>query len=221
MTYSWTTNDGENKTYHFDPNAVPLSLGDTYLFEITTENATTIFSAWQDSTQVFSLIAPTGGDHLVLSPTYSRGLNYANYEEIVEYLKDSGAPKEIFEGLKRINSLSINDSLTRIPNRGYLECRIEEEIANVGRHNTDLSAILIDIDYFKKINDTYGHSAGDEVLKNLSDYLKDAQRKGDVVGRYGGEEFLILLPHTAKEDAFKVAERIREDAGTHPCINGN
>lgn len=138
--------------------------------------------------------------------------NIAGYEEIMTYLENSGASKRVLEGFKEINDNSIRDPLTGLSNRGYLEHRLKEEIANSKRHKTHLSAILMDIDYFKKVNDTYGHHAGDTVLENVADYLKnEILREGDTVVRYGGEEFLILLPHTEKEKAYIVAERIRKD----------
>lgn len=142
--------------------------------------------------------------------------NYAKYEEIIAYLQNSGAPKNILEGVKKINEQSINDPLTGLSNRGYLETRLKEEVANSERYGTHLSVIILDTDYFKNINDTYGHQAGDDVLKSLSNYFKGVTRKrliryGDIIGRYGGEEFLILLPHTKKEKAYLIAERIRKD----------
>jgi diguanylate cyclase (GGDEF)-like protein len=90
--------------------------------------------------------------------------------------------------------------------REYLKKKIEE----AKRHNIALSIAMIDIDFFKKINDTYGHLIGDCVLKELSDLLKDNFRGSDVVSRYGGEEILIIMPFTNKENACKKLEDFRK-----------
>ena len=111
----------------------------------------------------------------------------------------------------------VTDPLTGLYNRRVLESRIEtelEKLANVkGTRKTDplfeLSILMIDIDNFKKINDTYGHQFGDDVLKNVSFSIKDNTRKDDVVARFGGEEFCVILPHTTKEEAARIAEKIR------------
>jgi diguanylate cyclase (GGDEF)-like protein len=81
----------------------------------------------------------------------------------------------------------------------------------VKRYRTDLSIIMFDIDHFKKINDTYGHQAGDFILRQISQVAKDNVRAADVVARYGGEEFVICLPETKMDKAFHSAERIREE----------
>jgi diguanylate cyclase (GGDEF)-like protein len=83
------------------------------------------------------------------------------------------------------------------------------------RYNSELCLIMIDIDDFKKINDIYGHLTGDFVLKTLSNIIKGNLRNFDLPGRYGGEEFILILPETGKENAKKVAERIREQVQNH------
>lgn len=102
------------------------------------------------------------------------------------------------------------DALTGFYNRRQLEERIKQEASSAKRQKRSLCAIMTDIDYFKKVNDTYGHAAGDLVLKTVSREIKNQLRDYDVAGRYGGEEFVILLPFTKLEEAKMVAERLRK-----------
>lgn len=104
---------------------------------------------------------------------------------------------------------SITDPLTGLLNRRYLEVRLEEEIRRSQRHGYPLSFMMIDVDYFKRYNDLYGHQAGDEALRIVANCLRAALRNADVAARYGGEEFSILLPQTTQSEAQRVAERIR------------
>ncbi len=105
--------------------------------------------------------------------------------------------------------LAITDPLTGLYNRRYLEEKLSHELIRAKAYSRYLSIIMADIDYFKKINDTYGHKVGDEVLKGLALILKANIRGEDVVARYGGEEFVIVLPNVSKYDAYRIAERIR------------
>lgn len=101
------------------------------------------------------------------------------------------------------------DALTGFYNRRQLEERIKQETAKAKRQNTPLCAIMTDIDFFKHVNDIHGHAAGDLVLKNVSKTIRSQLREYDIAGRYGGEEFAILLPFTRMEEAVMVAERLR------------
>ncbi len=115
--------------------------------------------------------------------------------------------EEIYKNeLEKINT---KDTLTNIYNRRYYENQIEVEMKNAKRYHYDLSVVMIDIDFFKKINDEHGHSVGDEVLVHSAKLIENALRKGDAVCRIGGEEFMIILPHTKREDAQKIAEKLR------------
>ena len=102
------------------------------------------------------------------------------------------------------------DALTGFYNRHQLEERIKQEIATSKRQSRPLCAIMTDIDYFKSVNDTYGHAVGDFVLKNVAQVIRSQLREYDIAGRYGGEEFAILLPYTEIKDAQIVAERLRK-----------
>ena len=104
---------------------------------------------------------------------------------------------------------SITDSLTGLKNRRYFDQRLHEEIAHSRRYRLPLSLLLIDVDHFKVVNDTYGHQIGDEVLKNLSKVILEMVRDSDIVARYGGEEIAITTPNTEKAEAILLAERLR------------
>ncbi len=104
------------------------------------------------------------------------------------------------------------DPTTGVYNRNYLEEKFVATFSEQHRRAGDcLSVLMLDVDFFKQFNDTYGHTAGDEALKALAEAIKDnVTRGGDFVARYGGEEFVVVLPHTAKEGALMIAERILE-----------
>ena len=101
------------------------------------------------------------------------------------------------------------DALTNLNNRRQFETRLGQEIAIAKRQNNPLCAMMIDIDFFKRVNDTYGHAAGDEVLRTVAGIIKDALRESDIPARYGGEEFAVLLPFTKIDEAKIVGERLR------------
>lgn len=105
---------------------------------------------------------------------------------------------------------NITDPLTGLYNRRYLERRLKEEVARAYRYDFPLSALLLDIDHFKKVNDTYGHLVGDQVLKNLGKLIIDTARDTDITVRYGGEEILVITPNTKVSVASHLAERLRK-----------
>lgn len=118
-----------------------------------------------------------------------------------------------------IRKMAITDELTGLYNRGYLMSRFEEEFKRAKRLQRDLGCIMLDIDKFKDVNDTYGHLTGDEVLKEISTRLNKSVRIYDIPGRYGGEEFLVVLPDTNFEDTKSFAERIRTHIKEKPIAN--
>jgi len=110
---------------------------------------------------------------------------------------------------ENLSRQAITDPLTHIMNRRGITVALLDAMAQSERYNTPLCVALADLDRFKPINDTYGHKAGDQVLVETAGVLSDALRMPDKVGRYGGEEFLILLPHTTLVGGRKIAERLR------------
>ncbi len=110
---------------------------------------------------------------------------------------------------QKLVEMNTKDALTGIYNRRYLESRLQEEFERHRRHSHPLSLIMIDIDFFKKVNDNYGHQCGDVVLQAVAEKTAAVIRKTDFVARYGGEEFCCLLPETAVDAAEIIAENIR------------
>lgn len=104
---------------------------------------------------------------------------------------------------------SITDALMGIKNRRYFDQKLAEEVALSLRYKLPLSLILLDIDHFKKINDTYGHMVGDEVLRNIASLISEVVRDTDIVARYGGEEIAIITPSCGKQEAEQLAQRLR------------
>ena len=111
---------------------------------------------------------------------------------------------------RTLSEVSSRDALTGLYNRWYVIEKIDSEINRALRHGSPMSVLMLDLDHFKRINDTWGHSAGDEVLKAIGKLLRDSCRVYDVPGRYGGEEFCIVLPETKTGNTNVVAERIRQ-----------
>ncbi len=110
-----------------------------------------------------------------------------------------------------LNKVTITDELTGLYNRKYLHSRLDAEISRAKRYGTDLSCLLLDIDFFKTVNDMYGYDWGDVLLKKVAEMLSAVIRKEDILTRYGDEEFLLILPNTSEQQAFIFAERFRRD----------
>ncbi|WP_328476697.1 GGDEF domain-containing protein [Actinoplanes sp. NBC_00393] len=124
-------------------------------------------------------------------------------------------------GLVRAQRLAaITDGLTGLRSRRYFEEALGNEGARAERHEQPLSMLLLDIDHFKHVNDTYGHNGGDRVLVEVTHRVQELIRPGDVVARYGGEEFAVLLPNTGPEQAWEIAERVRRGVGAAPIAVG-
>jgi diguanylate cyclase (GGDEF)-like protein len=111
---------------------------------------------------------------------------------------------------ERINAMATTDGLTGLNNRRHFFDLADREFVRYKRYNTPLSVFMMDIDHFKRINDTHGHAVGDQVLRHLAKKLTGLVRDSDIVGRYGGEEFAVLLPETKLEIAAAIAERVRK-----------
>jgi len=116
--------------------------------------------------------------------------------------------------------LSITDALTGLPNRRHLFARLELEVARAQRFGTGLSMLMVDIDHFKKLNDNAGHRAGDKTLREVSERMRVLIRKVDTLGRYGGEEFALVLPQVSKAEALEVAEKLRQAVAENEFTHG-
>lgn len=146
-----------------------------------------------------------------------------NQSELIARLNTADRILELERSLltanEKIKILSVTDPLTRCYNRGYLTDHLSQEIKRARRYRSNLALVLCDIDYFKKVNDVYGHQAGDQVLKEFVECIKKQIRQDiDWVARYGGEEFLVVLPETSLSDACIVAERLRRSISERSII---
>jgi diguanylate cyclase (GGDEF)-like protein len=124
---------------------------------------------------------------------------------------------------RELSEVSSRDALTGLFNRSYVVEQIDSELNRALRFGSPMSVLMLDIDHFKRINDTWGHAAGDEVLKTVGRLLRESCRVYDVPGRYGGEEFCIMLPETLPGNTAVVAERIRNrlESTPLPCGSGS
>jgi diguanylate cyclase (GGDEF)-like protein len=129
-------------------------------------------------------------------------------EKLIAELKQVNA--ELTEANRQLDELSKKDDLTDLYNRRYLMESLGYEISRCRRYRTPLCLAIFDLDQFKEVNDTYGHTTGDMVLKQVASLMKDRFRKTDVLGRYGGEEFAIVLTETGLDNAMRLCEEVRE-----------
>ena len=138
-----------------------------------------------------------GGDHFLTKPFNPIFLNAIIKSKIERY--------------RALRRSMYHDSLTGLLNHTSGKNVLDTILSSVSQDNGDLSVVMLDIDHFKQVNDTYGHPVGDQVIRSLSWLLKQRLRKQDILCRYGGEEFLIGLPHTNADQAFRIMDRVRQD----------
>ncbi|MDC0835392.1 GGDEF domain-containing protein [Geitlerinema sp. CS-897] len=140
---------------------------------------------------------------------------------VTDHLRNSGFMMMVIQRLYGdLESRANLDFLTQTFNRRAMNSYLSQEEERFIQDDTIFSLILLDIDRFKQINDTYGHDSGDIVLKHISKLLECHLREGDFLSRWGGEEFLILLPNTDCQNAFAIAERLRQCVANNPSANG-
>lgn len=129
--------------------------------------------------------------------------------------------KRVWQYTMLLEEMAITDGLTGVFNHSYSQRLLEERIEESLRYKKNLSIIMVDIDHFKNINDSFGHEIGNQVLVKAAAVMSATVRSTDIVGRYGGEEFLIICPETALEDAGTLAERLRTEIGNHDYASGS
>jgi diguanylate cyclase (GGDEF)-like protein len=120
---------------------------------------------------------------------------------------------ELEKSLAELNALATVDSLTGLANRRVTLERLSSELTRAGREAHRVGVVIVDIDHFKSINDSYGHAAGDLVLAELASRMRDAMREYDTLGRIGGEEFVVVAPDVGPDDLSAIAERVRAVVG--------
>ena len=127
----------------------------------------------------------------------------------------------LIEYQQYLSHLATEDPLTRLLNRRGMEDALRVTLAHAARHQQPISALLVDIDRFKQVNDSFGHEVGDQVIRQVAEFLERLSRASDVVARTGGEEYLLILPETGLDAARVLAERIRSAIGDHPLVVEN
>ena len=178
-----------------------------------------VFNTSDEKLKEVSMVTKLPAPALIVSSKFNddiifRGDSYdyittpVDEKELNLRLKNLLKIKELRE---TINQVSTTDALTGLHNRKYLHERLEAEISRSKRYDTKLSCLLLDIDFFKVVNDMYGYDWGDVLLKKIAEMLKSFIRKEDILTRYGDEEFIVILPNTPEENAFIFAERFRRE----------
>ncbi len=169
-----------------------------YLFPLTSvQYLQNRFERMQQNAVLAPLRGPDGQvEHVCVS--VSDATDMVMYQERLE------------ETSRRLEQMSQTDHLTQVANRRHLFDRLSQEISRAQRLQEPLSLTILDVDHFKQVNDTHGHVCGDQVLMQLATLLRESLRRYDLVGRYGGEEFCLVLPNTRLDDALHLVDRLRQ-----------
>jgi len=157
-------------------------------------------------------------DELITDYPLRRGDQVKVGDTILKFLSGSDMEAQYHETIYR---MTIVDGLTGVHNKRYLVETLEREIPRARRHGRPLALVMLDIDHFKRINDTFGHLAGDYVLKELATLVKSRLRPDDVIARYGGEEFGVVLPETPIAGGASIAEDLRRRVEAHTFVFEN
>ncbi len=147
-------------------------------------------------------------ERLMIAEVDSMQRGTLRYRERLENAESTIRRQE--EEMQRLNADATIDFLTRLPNRRTLDTRFSEEWARFKRYGGPFSVVMLDVDYFKRINDRLGHIAGDRILRAVAGVAQEQKRESDFLGRFGGEEFALLLPETPLKQAVAAAEKIRK-----------
>ncbi len=160
-----------------------------------------------DNNKTISNILQEGADDYIIKPFTPEIIIAKIRTNIRSYI----LLKELEKKNQLLAHMVITDGLTGLYNHKYMFERVEMEISEAKRYSKQFSLIMLDVDFFKKVNDTYGHQVGDSVLMEVAHVLKKGLRDADIIGRYGGEEFMIILPEIIDKQSIKAAERLRKD----------
>lgn len=144
-----------------------------------------------------------------------------NYISVIDWEGEKAVQSAMIDITERKNiegqlkHMAYHDALTGLPDRNAFETQLDDELNRAIRYKHALSLLILDLDHFKSINDVYGHQAGDKILRSFSMLLEQVIRNTDFAGRYGGEEFIIILPETTLSEAEELAERMRKKIEAH------
>lgn len=226
--------DAQNRIVDINPAMETFIQGKTASF--MGKNAFEVLQPWMEKTDLFldetetraELTAPLDPSRcldLRVTPLYDRNqvlsgrlmvfrdiTERKQVEKRLRYVNDKLQGQLIEIGLlqSKLREQAIRDPLTNLFNRRYLEETLDRELSRAARENYPVCIIMIDLDHFKRVNDTYGHEAGDLVLKTIANALSEHSRRGDFACRYGGEEFVITMPNISLETAYERAENLRQ-----------
>lgn len=172
------------------------------------------------------LISGFEANSVVCAPLKSKGKVLGVVELVSKISRDDFSEEDIFilttladyaaialenaQYFQKVKELTVTDDVTRLYNSRYMYDYLEQELKRAQRYATEISVIFLDLDYFKNVNDTYGHLIGSKLLREIAQVILSRLRNVDMAIRYGGDEFVILLPSTPKDNALRVAERIRK-----------
>lgn len=214
--------------YKFFPEVEKSWLKDKIMEAFSLE--TPVFSSWEQHTEVFKFTnnRPFTGRSLemymnyTIIPVNSLSGSVDEVTIIIYDVTDEACSKMgLQEANNKLHQMSITDGLTGIFNRAYWEEALKHQYNYFLRTKSPVTLLMFDIDHFKKVNDTYGHPAGDAVLRDVSKILKKSIRSTDIAGRYGGEEFGVILLDATREFAFFIAERLRKAVEAHTVYYDN
>ena len=177
------------------------------------------FSCWEDRPYLFKFknFTPISNgltemrQNITFSPLTSLNGQVSHVSLVINDVTDIAKNKlHLQESNQQLSNLSKTDGLTKLFNRAYWESCLKREFEQAKISGATSSVVIFDIDHFKKVNDTYGHTVGDDVIRNAADLLRKTSRNTDICGRYGGEEFTVILPGTNAEQALYFSERLRK-----------
>lgn len=198
----------QNETFNL---VWPKACKDERVYEILNELTpeTEYILAHNDKIGAFPLISDGEITGCIVARSTLDALSKRDISYLEQLTRQSAITINRANAYSKILQYATIDALTNLNNRRQFEIRLKQEIATTKRQGNPLCAMMIDIDFFKKVNDTYGHASGDAVLKGVAGIIKSALRESDIPSRYGGEEFAILLPYTHLDEAKIVGERLR------------
>lgn len=182
-----------------------------------------LFAAEETKHEIEIASAPTTTLELVVIPIFDSQTKRLNGRVIVAHdiTERKLLENHLQQLTQKLKEQAMRDPLTGVFNRRFLAESLTKEIAHAMRESRTISIVMLDVDHFKKINDTYGHQCGDEALQNLANFLVENSRQGDIVCRYGGEEFAILMPQASAQGAYERAETWRREFSATPLNFSN